>query len=136
MKTKKPIAFYLLSFISLVLILLTNKSFHDDGTELLDKIIISTIIFNLLLSFFSFENKILIYIVALQFLYTIFTVSYNDEMDSYFYRISYVFSIGKIHNNSLSAMIQNIWFISFLLSIILEIIFLIKTVYRKIVNKH
>ena len=57
METKKTITFYLLSFISLVLILFTDTNFHDDGTELLDKIIISTIILNLALSFLVWRIK-------------------------------------------------------------------------------
>ncbi len=112
MKTKTSLIFYVLSCVSLILILLTDNVFHDDGTELLDRIVITILTLNLTLSFFAFENKLLIYIAILQFLYTILTVSYNDEMDSYFYRISYVLNVGKIHNNSLSAMIQTVWFIS------------------------
>ena len=135
MKTKKNLIFYILSFISLTLILLTENIFHDDGTKLLDRILITIIILNFILSFFTPEKKLLIYIAVLQFLYSILTIGYNDELDSYFYRLSYIFSTAKIQNNLLSEIIQNVWFISFLLLIIIEIIFLIKIVNKKIIKR-
>jgi hypothetical protein len=135
MKTKKNLLFYVLSFISLILILLTDNIFHDDGTKLLDIIVITIIILNFILSFFTSGNKLLIYTAVLQFLYTILTVNYNDEMDSYFFRLNYIFSPAKIQNNSLSAMIQNVWFMSFLLLIIIEVMFLIRIVYKRIIKR-
>ncbi|MCJ7935360.1 MAG: hypothetical protein MUW56_17465 [Chryseobacterium sp.] len=135
MKTKKNLLFYVLSFISLILILLTDNIFHDDGTKLLDIIVITIIILNFILSFFTSGNKLLIYTAVLQFLYTILTVNYNDEMDSYFYRLNYIFSLAKIQNNSLSAMIQNVWFMSFLLLTIIEVMLLMRIVYKRIIKR-
>jgi len=131
---RKSVTFYVLTVTSLILIFLTDTAFHDDGTVLTDKIIIAAIICNLVLFSVSY-NKMLIYIVILQFLYTILTVSYNDEIDGYFYRISDIFNVGKIHSKSISNLIQIIWFISFLLSSLLEAILLIKLFYNKILNK-
>lgn len=119
----------------MVLILLTKTSFHDMVTELVDKIVISLILLNLVLFTFIFKNKMLMYISILLFIYIIFTISYNEEMDSYFYRIGRFFGVGKSENEVISKFLQSYSFICFFASLLLEIIFLIKTVYRKIVKK-
>ncbi|CAD7801678.1 hypothetical protein CHRY9390_00812 [Chryseobacterium aquaeductus] len=119
----------------MVLILLTKTSFHDIATELVDKIVISIILLNLVVFTFIFKNKMLIYISILLFVYIIFTISYNEEMDSYFYRIGRFFGVGKLENETISKFLQSYSFICFFASLLLEIIFLIKTVYRKTVKK-
>lgn len=132
MKTKKKYLFYLLNFISMVLILLTKTSFHDMATELVDKIVISIILLNFVVFTFIFKNKMLLYISILLFIYIIFTISYNEEMDSYFYRIGRFFGVGKLENETISKFLQSYSFICFFASLLLEIIFFVKIIYEKV----
>lgn len=137
MKTKEKYIFYILNFISVVLILLSsNTGYYTDETRFLDKIISFIILLNLILSFFLLkekkENVLLSFISIIIFIYVILSVSYEDEMESYLYRLLCILNISIVSNKSLSAIIQNIWFISFFITVILEIIFLTRILYEKI----
>jgi len=142
-KNKREITFYVLNIISLVFIFLSiDSSYLTDETRVLDKIITIIIILNLgLYSFWAkktnYKGNVILYnISVLVFIYTIFSVSYEDEMESYLYRLLCVFNVNStITNKPLSSIIQNIWFISFVLSLLLEIFFLIRLGYDKITRK-
>jgi uncharacterized membrane protein SirB2 len=142
MKTKKTITFYLLSFISILLILLSsNTGYYNDETRLLDKIISLIIFLNLIIYTFSLKANVkknhsfLFFISIIIFIYVILSVSYEDEMEVYLYRLLCILNINIISNKSLSATIQNFWFICFFLTVILEIIFTIKMIYQRITQK-
>ncbi|WP_374461045.1 hypothetical protein [Chryseobacterium taeanense] len=142
MKTKKTITFYLVSFITIALILLSsNTGYYTDETRFLDKIISFIVFLNLIIYTASLKadvkkNYILLFLISvIIFIYVILSVSYEDEMETYLYRVLCILNINIISNKSLSAIIQNFWFISFFLTVILEFIFVIKMIYTKITQK-
>ncbi|SIS73250.1 hypothetical protein SAMN05421789_105107 [Kaistella chaponensis] len=119
------VIFYIISFLSILLILVTPKSFHDDMTGLLDKIVFIGILINIILGSI---NKIHLkqynfYLIALfQFIYCLVTISYYDHNDSYWLRIDSIFSQKeKIFNTALLSSFGFLYLIIALLVITLQI---------------
>lgn len=128
------VIFYIISFLSILLILFTPKSFHDDMTELLDKVVFISIMINITLASI---NKIRLkqynfYLIALfQFIYCLVTVSYYEHNDSYWLRIDSIFSQKeKIFDTDLLSSFGFIYLIIALLVIIMQIRSFILIVYQ------
>ncbi len=119
------VIFYIVSFLSILLILATPKNFHDDITELLDKVVFISIIVNIILANI---NKIRLkqnnfYLIALfQFIYCLITLSYYEHNNSYWLRIDSIFSQKeKIFNTDLLSSFGFLYLIIALLLIIMQI---------------
>jgi hypothetical protein len=89
------ITFYIISLLTLIMIFITPIFFHNDATELFDKLVSIGTILNIVLINI---NKVRIkeytfYIISiLQFIYCFITVSGNDHDEFYWLRITSFFS--------------------------------------------
>lgn len=128
--------FYIISFIAALLILITPKKFHDDTTELLDKITFIGILINIILGSIKRIklNRYNFYLIALlQFIYCIITVSYYDHSDFYWLRIDSIFSQkNKTFSNDLLSSFSTLYLYIILLLIILQIRSFILIVYSRL----
>lgn len=128
--------FYIISFIAALLILITPKNFHDDTTELLDKITFIGILINIILGSIKRIklNRYNFYLIALlQFIYCIITVSYYDHSDFYWLRIDSIFSQkNKTFSNDLLSSFSTLYLYIILLLIILQIRSFILIVYSRL----
>jgi len=92
------ITFYIISLLTLIMIFITPIFFHNDATELFDKLVSIGTILNIVLINI---NKVRIkeytfYIISiLQFIYCFITVSGNDHDEFYWLRITSFFLLKK-----------------------------------------
>lgn len=119
------IIFYLISLITLIIILLTPDFFHDDATKSFDKLVFFGTILNVI---FGSIKKIRIkkynfYILSLlQLFYCLITVSGNDEIDFYWLRMTSFFSQeNNFFNNEFLSSIETLMYYIVLIIIILHL---------------
>ncbi|MDY3315914.1 hypothetical protein PG630_01130 [Riemerella anatipestifer] len=134
MKSSKDLViFYGLNVISLFLIFLSVGSVYlTDETKILDEIIVIVIILNFVLYPFLLKKdyrteKLFIHTISIVIIfYVLLSVSYEDEMEVYFYRLLCIFTDNTIVNNhtKVSLIVHFFYFTTFILVLILEIFFL------------
>lgn len=108
------IIFYLISFIVLIILLITPEAFHDDTSKLFDRIIFIGCIINMVLASVKTIKikQYNFYIVAvLQLIYCFITVSYYDHNDFYWLRIfSIISKSNTIFDNGILSLLETLMY--------------------------
>lgn len=125
------VIFYIINLLTLIVIFITPNFFHNDATELFDKLVAISSIFNLVLMSISkirIKRNNFHIISILQFVYCFITVSGNDHDEFYWLRITSFFSQedNYLEDGFLSSL-ETLMFYMILVILILQIrnIFLI-----------
>lgn len=117
--------YYIFSFLTILLIILTPANFHNDQTALFDKIILISVATNMALgkiNTYKIKKYNFLLISTLQFIYCLTSVNYYDHNNIYSLRVeSLFFSKNKIFYSDILYIFETFSFYILLLLIIFQI---------------
>lgn len=115
---------YIINILILVIISITPNGFHNDQTRVFDFFIIFSLIANFIISLISKgSRKIYFTILIITFVYCLFTISSNDELDTVNFRINSLFKTNILFTTTVTNLVEEVTILLFLIIVGLSVIY-------------
>lgn len=113
---------YIINILILVIISITPNGFHNDQTRVFDFFIIFSLIANFIISLISKgSRKIYFTILIITFVYCLFTISSNDELDTVNFRINSLFKTNILFTTTVTNLVEEVTILLFLIIVGLSV---------------